>query len=151
MSLQQSVGASMHYSAALPATHDADGFAALTFTKVGRLNSLPDLDGTRDIATFDDLELGTEEKFGDVFRAGGSTFTIGLDDGDDGQALLNAAAISGDKGSMKVVLKDGTIYNRTCIVTSMKPTGIATGNIVTAECGMEFEKTTVKVEPVALP
>jgi hypothetical protein len=145
MGLQNSVGASLDYSATLPATHDAAGFAALTYLKVGKLSTLPELDGTRDIATFDNLETGEEEKFADMIRAGNSTFNVGLDKSDVGQSAIESAYAAGTKGSMKITLKDGTKYYRTCILTSYKGTGLAAGSVVMAEIGVEFEKTTVKV------
>lgn len=145
MGLQQSVGAAIAVSATLPTTFDSTGFAALTYTKLGKLNGYPDLDGTRDIATFDNLETGEEEKFGDVFRAGNSTFNVGLDPVDAGQIIVEAAKDANTKLAMEFTLKDGTIYYRQAIVTSFRPAGIGTGNIVLAAVGLEFEKTTIKV------
>lgn len=143
MALQQAVGASIGVSATLPATHDNTGFGALTYAKVGRINGYPDLDGTFDVATFDDLETGEEVKFADVLRAGSSTFNVGLDEADAGQIILDAN--KGAKLAFEFTLKSGVVYYRTAILTSYKPTGIATGNVVLAELGLEFEKTTVKV------
>lgn len=143
MALQQAAGASISVSATLPATHDATGFGALTFTKIGRINGYPELDGNFDVATFEDLETNEESKFADMFRAGGATFNIGLDDADAGQIVLNAN--KGSKLAFAFKLKSGTIYYRIAILTSLFPTGIAIGNVVMAQMGLEFEKTTVKV------
>jgi len=145
MALQQAVGAALAVSASLPATHDSTGFEALTPTSVGYINSIPSLDGTRDVATFDDLTTGEEMKFADVMRAGEGTFSVGLDPDDSGQGILESAKDSGDKVAILVTLKDGTKYYRTAVVTSFMPTGIETGNVVTAEVGLAFEKSTVKV------
>jgi hypothetical protein len=145
MGLQQAVGAQLHISAALPATHDDTGFAALTYTKVGKLSSLPDLDGEYDTATFDNLETGEEEKFPDVFRAGDGVFTVGLDDSDTGQDLIETSKDAKTKCSFKFTLKDGTVYYRIGFFRSYKPTGIEVGGVVMAECSVEFEKSTVKV------
>lgn len=145
MALQQAVGAAIGVSATLPATHDSTGFAALTFTKVGRINGYPDLDGTYDIATFDDLETGEEIKFVDVLRAGSGSFNVGLDPDDAGQVIVQAAFDNGTKMALEFTLKSGAKYYRTAAVTSFRPTNIGTGNIVMAEMSLEFEKTTVKV------
>lgn len=145
MSLQQAVGASIGISSGLPATHDAAGFGAMTFTTIGRISGYPDLDGTYDIATFDDLETGEEVKFVDILRAGNSTFNVGLDTADAGQTIVQTEFDAGNKASFAFTLKDGTIYYRTAAITSFAPTNIATGNIVMAALGLEFEKTTVKV------
>lgn len=145
MALQQAVGATIGWSASLPATHDAAGMGALAPTAVGKVNSVPDLDGTRDIATFDNLSTGEEEKFADVWRAGNGTFQVGLDESDAGQSALATAASTGEKGVLVVTLKSGAKYYRPAIITSYKPTNISTGNVVMAEVGVEFERTTVKV------
>lgn len=145
MALQQAVGASIGVSADLPASHDSTGFQALTFTKVGRVNGYPDLDGTYDIAAFDDLETGEEVKFVDVLRAGNSTFNIGLDPADAGQVIIQGAFDNAEKISLEFTLKSGSIYYRTAAVTSFAPSSIATGNVVMASLGLEFEKSTVKV------
>lgn len=146
MPLQQSVGASIGVSANLPTSHNADastGFPSLTFTKVGRINGYPSLDGTYDVATFTDLETGEELKFPDVFRAGNATFAIGLDASDAGQMILSDNI--GAKLSFEFTLKSGTKYYRAAILTRYAPSSIAAGNVVNAEVTLEFEKSTVKV------
>lgn len=145
MALQQAVGASIGVSATLPATHDALGFGALTFIKLGRINGYPDLDGTYDIAAFTDMETGEEIKFVDVLRAGSSTFDVGLDMEDAGQTAVQTAFDGGDKMAFEFTLKSGAKYYRTAAVTSFAPSSIATGNVVMASLTLEFEKTTVKV------
>lgn len=143
MALQQAVGASIGVSTTLPATYDQAGYEALTFTAVGKINSMPDLDGEYDVATFDDLETGEEMKFADVFRAGDGTFTVGLDEADAGQTAL--AGAKGTKAAFEFTLKSGTVYYRTAVVKSFKPTGVSTGNVVTAEVSLAFEGSTIKV------
>lgn len=148
MALQQAVGASIGVSATLPPQHDDDatnGFPGLTFEKLGRINGYPNLDGTYDIATFDDLETGEEVKFVDVLRAGNSTFNVGLDTDDAGQAVVQTAFDTASKVAFEFTLKNGAKYYRTAAVTSFAPSSIGTGNVVMASLGLEFEKTTVKV------
>lgn len=143
MALQQAVGATLGFSAALPATWTAPGFAALTYITVGQLSGLPDLDGEYDITAFNNLTTGEESKFSEVFRSGEGVVTVGFDDVDVGQIALQAAV--GNKGSFKFTLKNGKIYYRTGVIRSFKPTGITTGGVVMAEISVAFERATVKV------
>lgn len=143
MALQQAVGIAAGISTTLPATHDSTGFAALTFTAIGKLNAVPDMTGEHDVATFDNLTTGEEEKFADVFRAGDGTLSVGLDYADSGQSALEGAV--GSKVAWEFTLKDGTVYYRNGIIRSFKPMGFSTGNVVMAEVSVSFEKTSVKV------
>ncbi|WP_420013922.1 hypothetical protein [Tateyamaria sp.] len=147
MALQQAVGMAAGVSTTLPATFDSTGFAALTYTACGRLNTAPDLDGEYDVANFDDLTLGTEVKLSDVFRAGEGTMSLGFDEEDAGQAILEGA--KGDKVALAFTLKNGTVYYRTAIIKSYKPVNISTGNIVMADVMLAFEGVTVKKVKVA--
>ena len=145
MALQQAVGATIGFVAELPTSHDDTGFGTLTYETVGKLEGYPDLDGVYDIATFTGLDSGEEEKFVDVLRAGNSSFMVGLDPDDAGQTAVETAFRDGTKGSFEFTLKDGTVYYRTAAITSYNPTNIGVGNVVMADLGLEFEKTTIKV------
>lgn len=143
MALQQAVGAEIAAVNALPATHNPAGFAALTFKPVGFIQSVPDLDGEHDIASFDDLSTGEEYKFADMLRAGEGTFQVGLDSSNAGQAEVEGNV--GKKLSFEFKLKSGTKYYRIAVVKSFKPTNITVGGVVMADVALAFEKTTVKV------
>lgn len=143
MAFQQAVGAEIAAVATLPATHDAAGFAALTFKTVGFINSVPDLDGEYDIASFDDLSTGEEYKVADMLRAGDGTFQVALDSSNTGQAEIEGNV--GAKASFEFKLKNGTKYYRTAVIKSFKPTNITVGGFVMADVALAFEKTTVKV------
>lgn len=146
MAMQGSVGAAVAVSTTLPTTHDTNettGFPSVTPTPVGRISSVPDLRGTFDVATFDDLTTGEEIKEPDVYRAGNGSFEVALDDEDAGQAALEAA--EGTKVALRFTLKSGVIYWRIGILTSVMPSGIATGGFVRMTVNVEFEKETVKI------
>lgn len=143
MALQGSVGAAAAVSTTLPASHDATGFGALTPTPIGRIGGVPDLDGTYDVAKFDDLTTGEEIKEPDIFRAGAGSFEVALDDEDTGQAALETAR--GTKVALRFTLKSGTAYWRIGIITSVMPSGIAVGGFVKMTVNVEFEKSTIKI------
>lgn len=148
MALMGAVGTKMEAVGSYPATDDPSGYEALSFTTVGKLSSVPDLNGTKDTANFDNLETGEEEKFADMLRAGNGEFNVGLDDTDAGQDIFETAFEgSGDtaKVSIKVTLKSGMVVYRKGIVTSYRETDIAPGNVVMATVGIEFVGSRVKV------
>ncbi len=152
MALQSSVGITVGVSATLPTTHDddpTDGFPSLTFTACGKLNASPPMTGTRDIANFDNLSTGEEEKVLDVLRAGSGELTFGFDEDDAGQAIIETAAddttTPGSTLAMEFTLPSGRVYYRTGIITSYAPTG-SIGSVMTAAANVEFVKDHVKVD-----
>lgn len=143
MALQQAVGTTAGVSVTLPATHDAAGFGALTYPAIGKISTVPNLTGTYDIATFDNLGTGEEEKFADILRAGSGEFMVGYDPSDAGQTILEAN--QGSKAAFAFTLRDGTIYYRIATITSYGPSNITVGGVVMASVNLEFEKAHVKV------
>ncbi|UOA14523.1 hypothetical protein [Sulfitobacter dubius] len=151
MGLQSSVGIAVGVSATLPSTHDdeaATGFPSLTYTAAGKLNSTAPMTGTKDVATFDNLTTGEEEKLVDILRAGNGDMSFGYDADDAGQALLETAAEASDDATSKVALKftlnNGDVYYRLAIITSYTPEG-SLGNVLMATVGTEFYRKHVKV------
>jgi len=151
MALQSSVGITVGVSATLPTTHDDDavtGFPGMTYTACGKLNASPPMTGTRDIANFDNLSTGEEEKVLDVLRAGSGELTFGFDEDDAGQVIIETAAdattTAASTLAMEFTLPSGRIYYRLGIVTSYTPTG-SIGSVMTAAANVEFVKDHVKV------
>jgi len=152
MALQSSVGITVGVSATLPTSHDDDasnGFPSLTFTACGKLNAAPPMTGTRDIASFDNLSTGEEEKVLDVLRAGGGELTFGFDEEDAGQQIIETAADADTDAAstlaFEFTLPSGRIYYRRGIVTSYAPTG-SIGSVMTAAANVEFTKAHVKTD-----
>jgi len=148
MALQSSVGVSVGVSAGLPATHDSVGFAALTFTACGKLSTAAPMTGTKDVATFDNLTTGEEEKFADIMRAGAGDMSFGYDPADAGQTVLETAA-DADGASSNVALEftllNGDVYYRLAVITSYVPDP-QIGSVLMATVGSEFYKKHVKVD-----
>lgn len=145
MALQQAAGTTVGASATLPASHDSTGFEALTFTTVGYIGDIPPLDGTYDVATFDSLSDAEENKLSDIFRAGGGTMQMALDEDDTGQGVMETAAATGATVALAFTLNSGTVYYRNAIVKSFMPTNITVGGIVRADAELDFTGRTVKV------
>lgn len=151
MALQSSVGITVGVSATLPATHDAAGFAALTFTPCGKLSAAAPMTGTYDVATFDNLSTGEEEKVLDVLRAGNGDMTFAYDDEDAGQTILdtrgNSDTPSEHNVAFEFTLNNGDVYYRLAVLTSYRPEGTV-GQVLTATVAAEFYRKHIKVPAV---
>jgi hypothetical protein len=154
MALQSSVGIKVGVSAILPTTHDdaaTTGFPGMTYTNAGKLNAAPPMTGTRDIANFDNLSTGEEEKVLDILRAGNGELTFGFDETDAGQIIIETASVATTTAAstlaMEFTLPSGRKYYRLGIITNYAPTG-AIGSVMTASANVEFTKKHVKVNAV---
>jgi len=114
-----SVGTIFSYSAALPATNDAAGYGALTFTEVGEVTNLGEFDKIWTMATAVALKTGKTDKRKATYDNGSLPLQLMLDPSDAGQILMAAAANSPTQvGSIQVTLPDGTIKYSQGIVLS---------------------------------
>lgn len=147
MAIIQASGTTLGASATLAATKDDTGVNALTFTAVGKVGDLPPFDGTYDTATFDSLSDGEEFKLSDIFRAGGGTVQLALDEDDTGQGIMETAAATGATIGVQFTLRNNVKYYREAIVRSFMPSNIAVGGIVRADCELDFTGRTVKITP----
>jgi len=150
MALQSSVGVTVGVSSSLPATHDDTGFEALTFTACGKLSAAAPMTGTKDVATFDNLSTGEEEKFADIMRAGAGDMSFGYDPDDAGQVILETAADADGSGSnvaLEFTLLNGDVYYRLAVITSYMPDP-QIGSVLMATVGAEFYRKHIKVAAV---
>lgn len=84
-------GTGLAISAVLPATNDAAGYAALTFTEVGGPEQLGAFGASNEVITFQPLK-GPAEKHKGGTNYGAIQPSIAHDDEDAGQTLLRTAA-----------------------------------------------------------
>tara|TARA_R110000850_G_scaffold275207_1_gene414168 strand:+ start:34580 stop:35023 length:444 start_codon:yes stop_codon:yes gene_type:complete len=103
-------GTSIGISAALPATYDAAGFGALTFTDIGEISSAPGSGGK----TFEDVTYTVLSKRATIHLKGTSdqaeeTMEIVVDRDDPGQVLLAEALDSDNEYSFEVTYNNGEI------------------------------------------
>lgn len=107
MTVKSSVGTCLSISAALPATHDDAGFAALTWTEVGELETLGDVILNRQTGTFTRLYSGDSSVIKGGEEATTITPVLGLDRGDAGQAIAAAAYKSPNDYAFRITESDG--------------------------------------------
>ena len=91
MGSQTGAGVQLAISVAAPATNDAAGYGALTFTTIGQLDKLGSFGAQAAKVEFQPL-FGPKQKFKGSFDYGAVQPTGALDDTDAGQTMLTAAA-----------------------------------------------------------
>lgn len=105
------IGKTIYISTALPATNDAAGFEALSWTKANGVQTLPQLGVSHSNIDVPDLQSGFTAGVKGAGTGNDSPMTFRQVDGDAGQtALRTAADAGGDAGALaiKIVLGSGT-------------------------------------------
>ena len=144
MALTEGIGGFLSVSAATPATFDADGYAALTWTEVGEASEIPEFGAAYSAVTFTSLKTGIEDKFHGALNYGSITIPLGYDSTDAGQIILLAALASKDEISFRETRSDGTIRYIMGKVMSF-PRGQSVGSVNMASCNIEFTRADVEV------
>jgi hypothetical protein len=144
-----SVGTIVSVSATAPATYDATGFAALTWSACGELADLPAFGAEAALATHTPLKTGIVAKRRGSLNYGSVTLTMALSEVDAGQTILqtkgSAAAGASALVSVKVALVNGDIQYFTAQVMSFK-TNVGNADAITmAEVTLEIDNSVVKV------
>lgn len=91
MGTMTSAGTKLAISAVAPATQDAAGYGALTFTEIGKVESIGAFGATTEEITFQPLRGARESHKGGT-NYGTLSPSIAHDDDDAGQTLLRTAA-----------------------------------------------------------
>lgn len=94
MAVNSSLGTCLSVSITAPATHNAVGFAALTYTAVGELETVADVTQTRAAITFKNLCTGKTSTLKGSEEGVTIAVTAALDRDDAGQALMATAYAS---------------------------------------------------------
>jgi len=144
MALTEGIGGFLSVSAAAPATFDAAGYAALSWTDVGEASEVPEFGATYSAVTFTPLKTGVVNKFHGELNYGSITIPLGYDSADAGQIILLAALASKDEISFRETRSDGTIRYIMGKVMSF-PRGQSVGSVNMASCNIEFTRADVEV------
>lgn len=110
MTTQTSAGTLVKVSVAAPATHDAAGFAALTFTNVGEIDNVGEFGKKFETVQHKSLANRAMQKRKGSYDAGSLPLSVALDNDDAGQILMQAAADSDASYSYLVQLQNGDKY-----------------------------------------
>jgi len=144
MALTEGIGGFLSVSAATPATFDADGYVALTWTEVGEASEVPEFGAAYSAVTFTPLKTGIVNKFHGELNYGSITIPLGYDSADAGQIILLAALASKDEISFRETRSDGTVRYIMGKVMSF-PRGQSVGSVNMASCNIDFTRADVEV------
>ncbi len=148
MAVNTSAGTTIGISAATPATYDAAGFAALTFSIIGEITDLGEFGREYALVTHSPLgSRGTQKRKGS-FNAGSITLQMALDNDDAGQVLLKTAANSDDLYSFEVTEQDGTVdYFQASVMSFRKGIG-GVDSITSATSTLEINTHSTGVDTI---
>lgn len=146
MAVMTSTETILRVSAATPATFDEAGYAALTYTEVKEVTTIPAYGPTRQVVTHDPLATGVTEKYGGFINYGSVAVEGAYDSADAGQSLLRTNVLSAtDLISIQIEYQDGSIdYTYGKAFSSTKaPSGA--NSMVSTSMTIEFNKPIVEV------
>ncbi len=152
MGSQTAAGSKLAITAAVPATQDANGAAALSYITVGQVEQLGTFGSTTEVVNFQPLD-GPLQKYKGPSNSGAIQPQLAHDDEDAGQTLLRTAA--DDKSSklywFRVTLPNGARRFFGGRVFGYPETVGAANSMVTAQPSIEISTDVIKVAPSATP
>lgn len=140
MTVRSSAGTSLKISASAPATFDAAGYTALTFTTVGEVTDLGEFGREFNLITHNPIGSRGTVKLKGSFNEGSINVQLGLDTDDAGQILAKAGALSDNDYSFVITTQNGDKYYFQAKVMSFK-VGVGSVDSVTSAT-MTLELTT---------
>lgn len=110
MTVRTSAGTTIGITASAPATFNAAGYDALTFTAIGEVTDMSELGRVYALVTHNPLgDRGTVKKKGS-YNEGSMTLQLGLDADDAGQILAKTARNSDADYYFKITMQNGDIF-----------------------------------------
>lgn len=145
MSVNSSAGTTLKISEDTPATFDAAGYAALTFTNVAEITDLGEFGRDYALITHNPIgSRGTRKKKGS-FNEGTMALQLGLDTDDAGQILVKAASMSDADYSFEITTQNGDKYYFQAQVMSFKVNLGSVDSITAASVNLELTSTSTGV------
>ncbi|MFD1951865.1 hypothetical protein ACFSGX_13915 [Sphingomonas arantia] len=141
-----SAGTTMGVSVAAPATMDAAGYAALTYTTIGGVESIPAFGATSAVNSFQPLN-GPQEKHKGPVNYGSLQIPMATDKADAGQTIMGTLGEPDNNamGSFIVTFPNGDKrYFRGRVFGSPETVGSAT-NVLMTNATVEINTKVVKV------
>ena len=138
MTVRTSAGTIFKVSAASPATFDATGYGALTYTPVGEITDLGEFGREYSLVTHQPVGSRGTQKFKGSFNEGTMSLSLGLDTDDAGQIIMKAASLSDNNYSFMVTTQSGDRYFFQAKVMSFKVGVGSVDSITTATSTLEL-------------
>lgn len=136
---QTSAGTTLHISATAPATYNATGFAALTWTEIGEITDLGEFGRQYNLVTHNPLNDRRTVKRKGSYNDGTINAQMARVPADAGQAILKTAVDSDDSYSIKVTLQNGDLFYTTAQIMSYTVNVGSVDQITGATVAMEID------------
>ena len=142
-SVQTLVETTISVSASLPATYDAAGYGALTFTAVGQVTDWTAGGQVYNVVTSNPIAQRSTDKYKGTFNNGADSITVNRDDDDAGQVIIQAALTDDADYAFEVTYQDSTIDYFTGKVVSFDTVAGGADSIVQKTIQLERTRSTV--------
>ncbi len=120
MAYFSSAGSTLAISAAAPASEDAAGYNALTWTNIGEITELGEVGATSNLITHNPVADKITRKLKGSRNFGSMNLSMARDTGDAGQTLLRAAAAADGLYSFRLTLQNGAkLYFRALTMSAV--------------------------------
>jgi len=130
-------------SAVLPATYDATGYNALTFTAIANVLDIGELAKAYNIVAHQTIDNRYPEKLKGNYDIANVTLTLGRVIGDAGQVLLQAALAADTSYSFKIALPSGNAGQFTAKVIKAGTGAIAADGVETTVAELAIDPQTL--------
>ena len=143
MAVQTSAGATLRISASQPTTYNEAGYEALFDASpapalVGEITDMGEFGREYALVTHNPVGDRGTVKFKGSFNEGTMSLSLGLDNDDAGQILMQAASVSDDNYSFAVELQDGVRYFFQAKVMSWRVGIGSVDSVTTATANLEL-------------
>jgi len=138
MTIQTTAGATLHVSAAQPATYDSTGYAALTWTAVGEITDLGEFGREYELIRHNPINTRATKKLKGSYDEGSVQLQLASDTDDAGQILLKTASTSDSDYSFKITMQNGDKYYAQAKVSKFKVQPGSVNNVVGLAVGLEL-------------
>lgn len=146
-------GSSLGISAALPATYDATGYAALTYTNIGNIDNMGEHGRVYAPITFNPIDTRATRKLKGSFNEGNKTISLAYEAGDAGMLILKNALLSDADFSFKNQYQSGDVDYFIAKVMSLTKATSSVDDIfmATIELSLSSSKSGVGIVEVLAP
>lgn len=110
MTVKSTATTTLKISAGVPATFDAAGYAALSYTAVGEITNFGEFGREFNLVTHNPIATRGTQKLKGSFNEGQLALQLGLDTDDAGQILMKAAALSDSLYAFLITTANGDKY-----------------------------------------
>lgn len=128
-----------------PATYDAAGFAAVSFTEIGEITDAGEFGRTYNQVTHNPLGDRRTVKRKGSYNDGAMSLQMARVPADAGQAILVTALNSDASYAFKVVLQDGTIFYFTAQIMSYTTNVGSVDQITAATVNVEIDNDIIEI------